>query len=300
MFEMKLESHATQHGAPCNRSSMSVFGEAKLRNLFIQLRRGYVWIYRPLTRLISAVHFNTLLHRVLDIHCQIDSSQCLAQLTSARVGKARSVHMQLGASPHCHKMIHSLSLPTVTYICTGELPHFHHSPTTSFLHSQPIQTPPSGPGAPVPLVKCSFGMIPLSRHSVDRSPRAFHSSTHNMVRASCFESRKLFLDGSMCLAGRWPWSGCLGSSSWRQRSALAATFQRVWGGAIPASEYEQGIAIAFKQPVIILHVSFKAMSTCPVCLERPNEEQTYSAVEKTKRQCGCSYGSWMSTPFRVC
>ena len=97
----------------------------------------------------------------------------------------------------------------------------------------------------MPLAKCSFGMIPLSRHSVDRSPRAFHSSTHNVVRASCFEvlsasveSRKLFLYVSMCLAGRWPWSGCLGSSSWRQRSALAATFRRMWGGAIPASAYK--------------------------------------------------------------
>ena len=40
------------------------------------------------------------LRRVLDIHCQIDSPQCLAQLTPARVGKARSVHVQLGASPH--------------------------------------------------------------------------------------------------------------------------------------------------------------------------------------------------------
>ena len=41
-----------------------------------------------------------LLRRVLDIHCQIDSSKCLAQLTPASVGKARSVHVQLGASPH--------------------------------------------------------------------------------------------------------------------------------------------------------------------------------------------------------
>ena len=56
----------------------------------------------------------------------------------------------------------------------------------------------------MPLAKCSFGMIPLSRHSVDRSPRAFHTSIHNVVRASCFEvvsayveSRKLFLDLSL-------------------------------------------------------------------------------------------------------
>ena len=69
-------------------------------------------------------------------------------------------------------------------------------------------------GSSVPLAKCSFGMIPLSRHSVDCSPRAYHSSTRSVVRASCFEllsafvdSRKLFLDGgSLCLAGRWPWS----------------------------------------------------------------------------------------------
>ena len=52
----------------------------------------------------------------------------------------------IGGITTCHKMRHSLSLPTVTYICMGELPRFHHSPTTSFLHSQPMQAPPSGPG----------------------------------------------------------------------------------------------------------------------------------------------------------
>ena len=112
-------------------------------------------------------------------------------------------------------------------------------------------------GSSMPLAKCSFGMISLSRHSVDRSPRAFHSSTYNVVRASCFEvlsasveSIKLFLDGILCLAGRWPWS------EWRQLSDLLATFRRMGGGAIPASAYKQGIGVTFKQPVIILHVSF--------------------------------------------
>ena len=139
----------------------------------------------------------------------------------------------IGGITTCHKMRHSLSLPTVTYICMGELPHFHHSPTTSFLHSQPIQAPPSGPG-----LVCAAGQMfiwddpsvtPLSSSSssntgklllegysqatlVDRSPRAFHSSTHNVVRASCFEvlsasveSRKLFLDVSLCLALAMEW-----------------------------------------------------------------------------------------------
>ena len=45
-----------------------------------------------------------------------------------------------------HKMVHSLSLSTVTYICMRELPHLHHGPTSSFLHSHPIKTPQSAPG----------------------------------------------------------------------------------------------------------------------------------------------------------
>ena len=62
-------------------------------------------------------------------------------------------------------------------------------------------------GSYVPLANCSFEMmIPLSRHSVDRSPRAFHSSTHNVVRAYCFEtasfeSIKLFRDGTCAWQG---------------------------------------------------------------------------------------------------
>ena len=153
-----------------------------------------------------------------------------------------------------------------------ELPHFHHGPTPSFLHSQPIENPPSGQGlicaADQMFIWDDPSFTPLS-YFIDRSPRAFHSTTHNVVRESCFEvlrasveSIKLFLDGSLCLAGRWPWSGCLGPSSWRQRSALLAIFLRMWGGAIPASACKQGIGVAFKQPVIILRVSFRAISTC--------------------------------------
>ena len=121
----------------------------------------------------------------------------------------------------------------------------------------------------VPLAKCSFGIIPLSRHSVDRSPKAFHSSTHNVARSSCFgivsvyvESIKLFLDGSLYLAGRWPWSGCLVSSSWRQRSALLSTFRRMWGGAIPASAYKQGIGVAFKGALYIIQIICRRYTFC--------------------------------------
>ena len=40
----------------------------------------------------------------------------------------------------------SLSLSAVMYICMRELHYFLHGPTSSFVHSEPIQTPPSGPG----------------------------------------------------------------------------------------------------------------------------------------------------------
>ena len=62
--------------------------------------------------------------------------------------------------------------------------------------------------------------------------------------------------------------------------SLLATFRRMSGEAIPASAYKQGIGVTFKQPVIIIHVTFRAISTYPVCLERPHEEQPNSAVEK--------------------
>ena len=39
-------------------------------------------------------------HRVFKTYRYIDSSLCLAQLTLARAGTARYVHVQLGASPH--------------------------------------------------------------------------------------------------------------------------------------------------------------------------------------------------------
>ncbi len=102
----------------------------------------------------------------------------------------------------CHKMRHSLSLLAVTYICMGELPHFHHSRQRPFCTLSRFKLLQVDQGSSVPLAKCSFGMIPLSRHSVDPSPKTFHSSTHNVVRVSCFEvlcgcveSRKLFLGG---------------------------------------------------------------------------------------------------------
>ena len=57
----------------------------------------------------------------------------------------------------------------------------------------------------------------------------------NVVRPSCYEvlsayvePTKSFLDGSLCLVGRWQMS-----ISWMQRTASLTTFRRMWVGAIP-------------------------------------------------------------------
>ena len=86
-----------------------------------------------------------LLHRFLDILLY----RFLPVFGTVDTGKgwhSQDCPRAIGGINTCHKMRHSLFLPIVTYICMREFPHFHHGPTTSFLHSQPIQTPPSGPG----------------------------------------------------------------------------------------------------------------------------------------------------------
>ena len=112
----------------------------------------------------------------------------------------------IGGITTCHKMRHSLSLTTFGYICLRELPLFHHGPTSSFQTLSRSKLLQVDQGLYVTLANCSFWVVPPSRNSVDLSPRAFHSSTHNVVRATCFEvfsasveSIKLFLDGRLLL-----------------------------------------------------------------------------------------------------
>ena len=86
--------------------------------------------------------------------CHIDSPPAFGTVDTGKGWHSQVCPRAIGGISTCHKMIHSLSLPTVTYICMRALPHFHHGTTTSFLHSQPIQTPPSGPG-----LICAAGQV---------------------------------------------------------------------------------------------------------------------------------------------
>ena len=51
-------------------------------------------------------------------------------------------------------------------------------------------------------------------------------------------------------------------------------------GLSPPVHTSNVLGVAYKQPVNILHVSFRTISTCLVYLERPHEEQANSDVEK--------------------
>ena len=93
--------------------------------------------------------------------------------------------------------------------------------------------------------------------------------------------------------------GYIGSSSWRQLSALPPTFRRMWGGAIPASAYKQDIGVAFKQLVIIIHGIIESDVNIPSTFGTAPRRTGKFSCRKAKRQCGCPYGSWMSSPSGV-
>ena len=176
-----------------------------------------------------------LLYRFLPVFGTVDT------------GKGWQVCLRaIGGITTCHKMRHNLALPTVTYISMREHPHFHCGPTSSFLHSQPNQTPPSGPGLICAAgYKCSFGMIPLSYHSVDRSPRAFHSSTHNVVWASRLEVLLLSSQESCFWMEACDWQG-VGHGVDVSGHLLGGSDLDCW--------QPFGVCwVAFKQPLIILH-----------------------------------------------
>ena len=160
-------------------------------------------------------------------------------------------------------MRHSLSRPTVTCICMGELPQFHHGPTTSFLHSQPIQTSPSGPG-----LICAAGLVfiwddpsvtPLSWSFTKGVPLLYPQCGTSIL----FWGGKCFCWIKKAVSGWKPVLGRAVAMEWVSRVifleaaiCVAGNLSANVGRGYPASAYKQGIGVAFKQPVIILHVSF--------------------------------------------
>ena len=105
------------------------------------------------------------------IFCHIDSSQCLAQLTPAGVGIARSAHVQLGPSTHVIRW-DIVCLSAQSHTSVWESIHIfimaRRRPFCTLSRFRLLQV---DQGSFELLAKCSFGMIPLSPHSVDRSPR---------------------------------------------------------------------------------------------------------------------------------
>jgi hypothetical protein len=74
--------------------------------------------------------------------------------------------------------------------------------------------------------------------------------------------------------------GCLWSIDCLVLSMHVAACLRISGGTIPANGYIYLSGVGLRQPVIILHVSLRAVSTCFVCLDWFHTRQAYSPAEK--------------------
>ena len=203
----------------------------------------------------------------------------------------------IGSITTCYNMIHSLSLPTGTYICQQSFHIFIIARHLRLFTLSRFKLLHVDQGSSVPLAKCPFGMIHLSRHSVERSPRALHSSTHSVVRASCL---RCFRWVKKAVSGWKPVLGRALAMEWMSRVifleatvCVAGNISAYVGRGYPRQCIQAGYWGAFKQPMIILHVSFRATSTCPVCLERPHEELANSAVEKQSAYTVvCTVAGW--------
>ena len=111
-----------------------------------------------------------------------------------------------------------------------ELPYFHHGPTSSFLHSQPIQTPPSGPG-----LVCAAGQVfiwddpsvtPLS-WSFAKGVPLFDPQCGTSTLAMVWMYRVILLEAAVCVVGNlsayvgrgYP-SQCINAWYWGDYSTL--------------------------------------------------------------------------------
>ena len=166
----------------------------------------------------------------------------------------------IGGIYTCHKMRHSLSLPTVTYICMREFSHVHHGPTASFLHCQPIQTPPSGPGyicATGTLrtyhVFCTFCVSERSTSMFFSTVRYRSSSLLSFQQSNCSQ-----IVPSQCLAQ--PMAMPLAVVRTWVEQAVFIMGQTSRCCMIPASLGRLLVLVGFRQPVLIRQVSFSVAS----------------------------------------
>ena len=142
-------------------------GVATQTGFINRLSSSKVGNYRNYTICGRFLYSCSLLHQFLHSYCYI----FLPVFGTVDIGQSwysQVCPRAIWGITTCHKMRHSLSLTTVTHIMARQRPFCTLSRFNSSKWTRDHLCP---------LAKCSFGMIPLSRHSVDLSPRVFHSST---------------------------------------------------------------------------------------------------------------------------
>ena len=113
--------------------------------------------------------------------------------------------------------------------------------------------------------------------------RSLHSSNRAafaVMLIGLVHVTKLLRDLRLGTTPRCPLSGCLSSVACRVRSVRLATALLMSDGTIPASTGRLLVFVDnFRQPVIILNVSFSVATSLFAWVERSHTGQAYSATE---------------------
>ena len=174
-------------------------------------------------------------------------------------------------------------MPQSQVSCSLENPHFNmftlDRPTCVCNRLSAFQvvqefSAPAGRCASALILRCTLASMgsSLSLHSSKRVAFAV------MLMGSVF-LMKLFRDFRRGTTPRCPLSGCLSSIVCRVRSVRLATALLMSDGAIPASTGMLLVFVGFRQPVIILQVSFSVASSFFAWVEHSHTGQAYSAAE---------------------
>ena len=133
-----------------------------------------------------------------------------------------------------------------------------------------------------PAGRCSSALMlrcTLASRGSSRSLRNSKRAAFAVVLMGSVHLIKLFRDFRRGTAPRCPLSGCLSSVVCRVRSVRLATALLISDGAISASMGRLLVLGGFRQPVIILQVSFSVVSSFFAWVERSHTGQAYSTAE---------------------
>ena len=137
-------------------------------------------------------------------------------------------------------------------------------------------------GLSAPAGRCSSALMLRCTLASRGSSRSLHSSNRAafaIVLMGLVHVIKLLRDLRRGTTPRCPLSGCISSLACRVHTVRLTTALLMYDGSIPASTGKLLVCVGFRQPVIILQVSFSVASSFFAWVERSHTGQANSAAE---------------------